>query len=269
MLRTSQRSLVYGSLGASDHTAFITVCSRGRAETRARPYGRARVRGLRGWPGNGQLRCHVLTDLRRAAAAHPATRAGPGGTGRPGRSRRPVFTAGTQLASVATVVYLLADVRIGAALFGLTLMADKVAGTLAAPTPLRRHGYGRTMPGGVVLGAVPMALVPIAHTPVPTAALTSVALLLESGGPCVTASASVTLRHLLTPSRLHAGMNASYRLVQFAAIPVGAVAAGALADAIGSRPVHWLATGMLLAAAVPLSTAPVRRLGGRPAPASA
>ncbi|MEU8264320.1 MFS transporter [Micromonospora sp. NPDC048999] len=175
-----------------------------------------------------------------------------------------VFTVGTQLANVAMVVYLLADVHLGAALFGLTLMAGGVGGivgTLAAPALLRRHGYGRTMLAGIVLGAMPMALVPVGHTPAVTVALTGVALLLGAAGACVTGSASVTLRHLLTPTRLHARMNASYRLVQFAAIPVCSVAAGALVDAIGSRPVLWLAPGVLLAAALPLSAGPVRRLG--------
>lgn len=49
---------------------------------------------------------------------------------------------------------------------------------------------------------------------------------------------TITLRQVLTPMRLLARMNATYRMVLFGALPVGAMLAGLLGDAVG----YWHAT---------------------------
>jgi hypothetical protein len=46
---------------------------------------------------------------------------------------------------------------------------------------------------------------------------------------------TLTLRQVVTPNRLLARMNASYRLILFGAAPIGAVFGGTMADLLGLR----------------------------------
>lgn len=76
---------------------------------------------------------------------------------------------------------------------------------------------------------------------------------------------TITLRQVLTPMRLLARMNATYRMVLFGALPVGALLAGLLGDAVG----YWHATLIsVLALTTPmawLTFSPVFRLKELPA----
>jgi MFS family permease len=76
---------------------------------------------------------------------------------------------------------------------------------------------------------------------------------------------TITLRQVLTPMRLLARMNATYRMVLFGALPVGAMVAGLLGDAVG----YWHAMLIsALALTLPmawLTFSPVFRLKELPA----
>ncbi len=76
---------------------------------------------------------------------------------------------------------------------------------------------------------------------------------------------TITLRQVLTPMRLLARMNATYRMVLFGALPVGAMVAGLLGDAVG----YWRAMLIsVLALTTPmawLTFSPVFRLSELPA----
>lgn len=76
---------------------------------------------------------------------------------------------------------------------------------------------------------------------------------------------TITLRQVLTPMRLLARMNATYRMVLFGALPVGALLAGLLGNAVG----YWHATLIsVLALTTPmawLTFSPIFRLKELPA----
>lgn len=76
---------------------------------------------------------------------------------------------------------------------------------------------------------------------------------------------TITLRQVLTPMRLLARMNATYRMVLFGALPVGAMLAGLLGDTVG----YWRATLIsVIALTTPmawLTFSPVFRLKQLPA----
>jgi fucose permease len=111
------------------------------------------------------------------------------------------------------------------------------------------------MVGGVLLAGL---LVPLSTNPRTATVLATVAFAAIGAGSCVTGSSAVTLRHLLTPPALHARMNASYRLFQFVAAPLAALAAGLLVDVVSARTTLWLGAMVMVAAALPLASRPVR-----------
>ncbi|WP_372352811.1 hypothetical protein [Streptomyces sp. KL116D] len=75
---------------------------------------------------------------------------------------------------------------------------------------------------------------------------------------------SVTVRQLLTPASLHARMNASYRMVTFGTIPLGALLGGLLVERLGAAATLWIVPFLFTAAVLPLAHRSVRALGRTP-----
>ena len=75
---------------------------------------------------------------------------------------------------------------------------------------------------------------------------------------------TITLRQALTPMRLLARMNASYRMLLFGALPVGALAAGALGSAVGLRHALVIAVIALATPLLWIAFSPVFRLREMP-----
>ncbi|HXP14452.1 MAG TPA: MFS transporter, partial [Actinomycetes bacterium] len=61
---------------------------------------------------------------------------------------------------------------------------------------------------------------------------------------------TVSLRQRITPDRLLGRMNASYRLVGWGTMPLGALLGGVLAEALGLRPAFLVAAVITLAVLV-------------------
>ncbi|MFE2754731.1 hypothetical protein ACFXGA_22295 [Actinosynnema sp. NPDC059335] len=75
----------------------------------------------------------------------------------------------------------------------------------------------------------------------------AVGTLVTSAGVVLYNVAQVSLRQALCPDRLLGRMNASIRFLTWGAMPVGAVAGGALAEWVGVRGTLWAASaGMVL-----------------------
>jgi MFS family permease len=109
---------------------------------------------------------------------------------------------------------------------------------LAAPTE-RRLGRVRTLVLSVVVNAAGLVVPVVTALPVPIGAswlATGAAIVLWN-------VVTVSLRQRITPDRLLGRMNASYRLVGWGTMPLGALLGGLLAEALGLR-------GAFLAAAV-------------------
>jgi MFS family permease len=130
--------------------------------------------------------------------------------------------------------------------FGVLLAALGVGallGTwLAVPTE-RRLGRARTLALCVVLSAASLAVPAVTANPV----LVGLSLAL-SGLPMVLWNVvTVSLRQRITPDRLLGRMNASYRLVGWGTMPLGAFLGGAVAEALGLRATFVLAAASVLA----------------------
>jgi hypothetical protein len=76
---------------------------------------------------------------------------------------------------------------------------------------------------------------------------------------------TITLRQVLTPMRLLARMNATYRMVLFGALPVGAMLAGLLGDAVGLWHAILISVIALTTPMAWLTFSPVFRLKELPA----
>jgi MFS family permease len=114
-------------------------------------------------------------------------------------------------------------------------------------------GQGRAVAAGTTLCVVGMLLTPLAAGPRPVLLTTLVAAQLMFGiGVSIYAINQLTLRQLAVPNHLQGRTNATRRFLMFGAAPLGAVASGYLAEAVGLRP--GLLVGALLMAAALLWT---------------
>lgn len=69
---------------------------------------------------------------------------------------------------------------------------------------------------------------------------------------------TVTVRQTVTPHRLLGRMNASYRVVTFGALPLGAAIGGALGEVLGQRPTIAIAAIGLTSATLWVALSPIR-----------
>lgn len=122
--------------------------------------------------------------------------------------------------------------------------AGALVGALSANRLRTTLGFGRTLWLSTVLACLtpPLLLVPDGADPVSLAVLGGT-LAVHGANLAIFNVNSLTLRQTVTPDRLLGRMNASYRLVLYATVPLGALLGGALAQAIGLRTA--LAVGVL------------------------
>jgi MFS family permease len=120
-----------------------------------------------------------------------------------------------------------------------TLGVGSLLGTWLAVPAERRLGRFRTLLLSVALGAASLAVPVVTASPVlvgASMAMTGVTMVLRN-------VVTVSLRQRITPDRLLGRMNASYRLVGWGTMPLGALLGGVVAEVVGLR-------GAFLAAAV-------------------
>jgi MFS family permease len=121
-----------------------------------------------------------------------------------------------------------------------------LAGTWLAVPAERRLGRVRTLVLSVLLSAGSLVVPVVTARPIPVGAsmaLTGVGMMLWN-------VVTVSLRQRITPDRLLGRMNASYRLVGWGTMPLGALLGGVLAEALGLRPTFLVAAGITLATLV-------------------
>jgi MFS family permease len=202
------------------------------------------------------LRAEVVAGLRTVFATPPVRCIGIFGA---------IYNSGLQMVSIALIVYVVRDLGYGSAAFGVIMVfggVGAVLGTVLAPSLIRAVGHGPALLRTLVLSVQAFWLIPLAHGDrLAVVAWCSVALLVGSAGSGVAGVVATTVRLLLTPPELHARMNASYRLLTFGTIPVGALAGGLLVQLAGARTVLWVAGAVLVASVSLLARRPVRSLG--------
>ena len=137
------------------------------------------------------------------------------------------------------VVYAVRTVHLSTLELGLVIGASAaggLAGALLATRARKALGYGKAMAVTTIgVSAAPLLLLVPRHASVPTVIIMVLAQL--GYGSCISAFNvnAITLRQVVTPTRLLARMNATYRMFIWGAPPVGAVAGGLLGSAVGLR----------------------------------
>jgi predicted MFS family arabinose efflux permease len=120
-----------------------------------------------------------------------------------------------------------------------TLGVGSLLGSWLAVPVERRLGRVRTLVVSILLNGISLILPVVTVLAIPIGA----AMLASGAGIVFWNVITVSLRQRITPDRLLGRMNASYRLVGWGTMPLGALLGGLLAEALGLR-------GAFLAAAV-------------------
>jgi MFS family permease len=112
-----------------------------------------------------------------------------------------------------------------------TVGAGSLLGTWLAVPAERRLGRVRTLVVSVVLSTASLVVPVLTASPV----LVGVSLAVSGVSVVLWNVITVSLRQRITPDRLLGRMNASYRLVGWGTMPLGALLGGVLAEALGLR----------------------------------
>jgi MFS family permease len=145
------------------------------------------------------------------------------------------------------------------------LQAGALAGSLGAARVKRALGLGRTLAVAILGVSAPPLLLLLPHSATPAAVAVFAAGWLGHGcGIAVWNVNTVTLRQAVTPTRLLARMNATYRMLLFGALPVGSIAGGLLASAFGLHSALVIAVLVLVTPIGWIFFSPVFRLTEMP-----
>lgn len=139
------------------------------------------------------------------------------------------------------VLYIVRELGMGAGIVGILYMVGSVGalvGAAATERAGRRFGTGRTILGAMAMACTAPLLVPLVRPGTPEVlafATLGTAYFVGWTGVAAYNVHVISLRQVITPDRLRGRMNASYRLITWGTIPIGSLAAGALAGEIGLR----------------------------------
>jgi hypothetical protein len=157
----------------------------------------------------------------------------------------------------------LSPLQLGIVIAGLA--AGALLGALRATRLRQALGLGRCLAVSIAcVSAFPLLLL------IPRGAGPAAVIILFTGwlghgcGISVWNVNTITLRQALTPMRLLARMNATYRMLLFGALPVGALAAGLLGRAVGLRSALVISVIALTTPVLWLLVSPVFRLREMP-----
>jgi predicted MFS family arabinose efflux permease len=150
------------------------------------------------------------------------------------------------------VLFAIRNLEMGPVLLELSVACGGVAsfiGSAVARRLSRRWGVGSTLIASAAIVAAGTFLIPSSHGPLAVRAAFLIAAQLICDSSMVVYSVhAISIRQTIAPEQVLGRVNASMRLLTFGILPLGALAGGALASAMGMRAALYLAaTGMLLA----------------------
>jgi MFS family permease len=126
----------------------------------------------------------------------------------------------------------LTPLKLGIALGAL--QAGALLGALGAARVKRAIGLGRTLAVSIIAVSGSPLLLLLPHNASPaTVAIFAASWLGHGFGIAIWNVNTITLRQAVTPTRVLARMNATYRMLLFGALPLGAMAGGLLGSALG------------------------------------
>lgn len=165
------------------------------------------------------------------------------------------------------VLYATRNLGMGAGAIGLALAIGGIGsllGALVVRRLSRRIGLGRALVFGFVLTPAPLLLVPLAAgTQVPVL-LVAVAEFFNGMGVMVLDVGLGSLYAALVPDQLRARVSGAFLLVNYGIRPIGALAGGLLAAAVGLHTTMWITAVGALAGVLWLLPSPLPRLRDLP-----
>jgi MFS family permease len=166
-------------------------------------------------------------------------------------------------------IYLIRDLNLTPAILGVTIAAGGVgalAGALLSSRIERRFGLGKTLIGSLLFSGCFNLLIPLASgAPLAAAAMLIAGQIFGDAAMMIYGIHSLSLVQVVVPNRLLGRTNASFGFIGMGIAPVGALLAGVLATALGTRAVMLIAVLGILATALWTSRSPLRKLTGFPA----
>lgn len=209
-------------------------------------------RGSGGWQ-------NMWPDIRegfRLLAEHPLLR--------PLTLAQSLANIGSAGLGTIQILFITRELRVAPAVLGALLGAGSLGalvGAVLASWAGRRLGVGPALIGALLVTSA--AHLVIAATAGPAervmGMLLAALLLLQASMPVAEVNGA-TLRQAVTPDQLLGRMSATTRFLFRGTAPLGALLAGALADAIGLRTTYALLVVGYLGAVLGLCTSPVRRV---------
>jgi Na+/melibiose symporter-like transporter len=164
-------------------------------------------------------------------------------------------------------LFAVRELRLSPALLGAVIAAGgagSLAGAVVAERLGRHFGTGRTLIGSALVIGAASLLVPLAHGSIAACSAFLVAAQLGDVAWPVYAIYETSLRQAVTPDRLLGRVNSAMLLLFWGVLPVGALAGGALAQAIGMRGALFIGALGVLLSSLWLAFSPVRRLRALP-----
>jgi predicted MFS family arabinose efflux permease len=169
-----------------------------------------------------------------------------------------------EMIGVLYTLYAIRYLGLGPALLGFAIAfggVSDILGSLFAARLIRWLGTGATLLGAFTLSALSILLIPLAHGPVWAAAGFLIASqLFGDGFYTVFLINEVSLRQVVTPDRLLGRTNAGLQLLQGGIGPLGAIAAGVLAQSTSVRTTLFVAACGSILAAGWLILSPIRKM---------
>jgi Na+/melibiose symporter-like transporter len=153
------------------------------------------------------------------------------------------------MATGLLVLYVLEVVRLPSGDFGYVLLAGGIGaliGGLATPQLLRWFARGPVLTVGAVVAGVPALLMAFTRNGYVAAVLFAI----TAAGVMTWNVITMSLRQALIPHEMFGRVQGAYRTLVWGSIPVGSLAGGALAGAIGVRAVFAVSGGALVLCAV-------------------
>lgn len=166
------------------------------------------------------------------------------------------------------ILFLTCELGLPALILGIVISVGGVsnlAGAVLAGPVASRWGVGRTLIGSALTIGLSMLAVPMAAGSRATATAVLIAAQLCDAAWPIFHINETSLRQVITPDHLLGRVNASTHLIFQGILPVGALAGGAIAGAIGVRSTLLIAACGILLSSLWLVCSPVRSLRDLPA----
>ncbi|TFE78964.1 MFS transporter [Micrococcus aloeverae] len=176
-----------------------------------------------------------------------------------------IWNLGSEVFMLALTVLVVDARQDGPLVLGMIFMAGGLGAFLGASISARltdRFGYGRSLITAMLVGnTAPVIGVLFSSDASLGSMVVLAAAFFASGlGTGIANSQAVTVRQLTVPEDLRGRVNASYRMLSWGALSIGALLGGWLISTIGGWPAAVLGTAAMAASTLPVALSPVRKM---------